>query len=51
MPVDVHDGQDLSQPDQGQSHGPVVVEQGQPVLTGAGGEDDPNAEAEEAGGT
>jgi hypothetical protein len=47
--VDVHDGKDLSQADQGQAHGAVVVKEGQPVLAGAGGEDDADAEAEEAG--
>jgi hypothetical protein len=49
--VDVHDGQDLGQPDKGEAHGAVVVEQGQPVLARAGREEDADAEAKETGGT
>ena len=51
MTVDVHDGHDLGQADEGQTHCAVVVEEGQPVLAGAGGEDQTDGEAKEAGGT
>ncbi len=49
--VDVHDSQNLGQPDEGEAHGAVVVEQGQPILAGAGREEDADAEAKETGGT
>ena len=49
--VDVHDGQDLGQPDEGEAHGAVVVEQGQPVLAGPGREEDADAEAKETSAT
>ncbi len=49
--VHVHDGHDLSQADKGQAHCAIVVEEGQPVLTGAGGEYQTDGETKEAGST
>ncbi len=51
MPVDIHDCHNFGQANEGQPHCAVVVEEGQPVLAGAGGEDQTNREAKEASGT
>ena len=49
MTVDIHDGHDLGESDEGETHGAVLVEQRQPVLAGAGGEDEADGEAGAAG--
>jgi hypothetical protein len=49
--VDVHDDDDLDEGDQGQPSGSIGVHEGQPVLSGAGGEQDAHQEAEETAAT
>ncbi len=51
VPVDVGDGNQLGQGDKGEAHGAVAVKQGQPVLAGAGSEQNADEKAEETSGT
>ena len=45
MPVDVHDGDELGEGDEGEARGAEAVEQGEPVLARPRGEHQPDREA------